>query len=182
MPAIGSSPDDPSRKLQTAVLQPEGSGYDVPQMIRPILLPLLVALLAGCQTSAGAEGGEAESGAQLVAEAAKRPGAVTLPSGIVFVPEREGSGASPSANDVVSVAYRGTLADGTEFDSTGGATAEFPLTSVIRCWTEAMQLMKVGGKATIICPPATAYGYRGAPPRVPRSATLKFEVELRGVR
>lgn len=147
------------------------------------LLPLLVLSAFGfsCATPSAAEG-DASPGALLLADAAKQPGAITLPSGIVFIPVEEGSGESPSANDVVRVRYRGTLADGTEFDSTGGKLAEFPLSNVIRCWTEAMQQMKVGGKATIICPPETAYGYRGAPPKVPRSATLKFEVELVAVR
>lgn len=151
-------------------------------MIRLCVALFSFVLCAACQTSAGAEGGESSAGARLLAESAKQPGAVTLPSGVVFIPVQEGTGPSPSANDVVKVSYRGTLADGTEFDSTRGSTAEFPLTSVIRCWTEAMQLMKVGGTATVVCPPETAYGYRGAPPAVPPSATLKFEVELRGVR
>lgn len=151
-------------------------------MKRLFVFLVLSALGLACATTSGAEGGDSSPGAQLLAEAAKQPGAITLPSGIVFVPVEEGSGASPSANDVVRVRYRGTLADGTEFDSTGDKVAEFPLASVIRCWTEGMQKMKVGGKATLVCPPETAYGYRGAPPKVPRSATLKFEVELRGVR
>lgn len=153
-------------------------------MKEPLLVIVLAALSSACQTSAGAQSGESSLGAQVLADAAKQPGAVRLPSGIVVIPVEEGTGASPSANDVVKVKYRGTLADGTEFDSTydKGAAAEFPLASVIRCWREGMQQMKVGGKATIVCPPETAYGYRGAPPKVPRSATLKFEVELLGVR
>ena len=95
----------------------------------------------------------------------------------------EGTGASPAASDVVKVHYRGTLMDGTEFDSSYARNqpAEFPLNRVIKCWTEGVQRMKVGGKAKLVCPPAIAYGERGAPGAVPPNATLNFEVELLGI-
>ena len=104
----------------------------------------------------------------------------TLPSGVKILHTTEGTGATPKASDSVKVHYRGTLADGKEFDSSYklNAPATFPLNRVIPCWTEGMQKIKVGGKATLTCPPATAYGDRGAPGAVPPNATLTFEVEL----
>jgi FKBP-type peptidyl-prolyl cis-trans isomerase FkpA len=106
--------------------------------------------------------------------------AETLPSGVKIVHTVDGTGAQPKASDTVKVHYRGTLADGTEFDSSikRGTPASFPLNRVVPCWTEGMQKIKVGGKATLTCPPATAYGSRGAGAAVPPNATLTFEVEL----
>jgi len=106
---------------------------------------------------------------------------ITTPSGIVFESVKDGSGDSPKATDKVRVNYRGTFPDGREFDSSykSGKPAEFPLNRVIRCWTEGVQLMKPGGKAKLTCPPATAYGERGAGGGViPPNATLHFEIEL----
>jgi FKBP-type peptidyl-prolyl cis-trans isomerase FkpA len=104
----------------------------------------------------------------------------TLPSGVRISHLSAGSGASPMASDTVKVHYRGTLADGKEFDSSykRNAPATFPLGRVIPCWTQGLQKMKVGGKARLVCPPATAYGDRGAGGAVPPNATLTFEVEL----
>jgi len=106
--------------------------------------------------------------------------AETLPSGVKVTHTLIGSGANPKASDAVKVHYRGTLANGTEFDSSykRGQPATFPLSRVVPCWTEGMQKIKVGGKATLTCPPATAYGDRGAGGVVPPNATLTFEVEL----
>ena len=93
---------------------------------------------------------------------------------------REGRGGNPTAADTVKVHYRGTLLDGTEFDSSyaRNAPATFPLGRVIKCWTEGVQRMKVGGKAELVCPPALAYGERGAGGLIPPNATLRFEIEL----
>ncbi len=104
----------------------------------------------------------------------------TLPSGVKIVHTTPGTGASPTAADAVKVHYRGTLADGQEFDSSyqRNSPATFPLKRVIPCWTEGLQKIKVGGKATLTCPPATAYGSRGAGGVVPPNATLTFDVEL----
>lgn len=117
-----------------------------------------------------------------LAAAASAAGAapVTLPSGLVYDSLKEGSGVSPSASSRVRVHYRGTLADGKEFDSSysRGAPSEFPLNRVIPCWTEAVQRMKPGGKARLTCPPGIAYGDRGAGGVIPPGATLTFEVEL----
>lgn len=116
----------------------------------------------------------------IAATAAKEKGAVVTPSGLVYRSLREGSGASPTAADTVKVHYRGTLANGTEFDSSykRNEPAQFPLGGVIPCWTEGVQRMKVGGKAQLVCPAAIAYGARGAGGVIPPNATLKFEVEL----
>ena len=107
----------------------------------------------------------------------------TTSSGLVFQLMKPGQGASPQATDTVRVHYRGTLLDGTEFDSSykRGQPAEFPLNRVIPCWTEGLQRMQVGATARLTCPPAIAYGARGAGNVIPPNATLKFEVELLGI-
>ena len=117
--------------------------------------------------------------ATLVA-AAKEAGAVLTPSGLVYLSLKDGTGASPAASDKVKVHYRGTFPDGKEFDSSykRNEAIEFPLSGVIKCWTEGVQRMKVGGKAKLTCPAAIAYGTRGAGGVIPPNATLLFEVEL----
>ena len=110
---------------------------------------------------------------------------VTTASGLVYESLKDGTGVSPKASDTVRVHYRGTFPDsGKEFDSSiaRGQPLEFPLSGVIPCWTEGVQKMKVGGKAKLICPPAIAYGARGAGGVIPPNATLNFEVELLSVR
>lgn len=104
----------------------------------------------------------------------------TLPSGVKIEHTAAGQGAQPTAANTVRVHYRGTLANGQEFDSSykRNAPASFPLGRVIPCWTEGLQKMKTGGKATLTCPPHTAYGERGAGGVIPPHATLTFEVEL----
>lgn len=116
----------------------------------------------------------------VTAAAAKEAGAVVTASGLVYRSLKEGAGASPGANDKVKVHYRGTFPDGKEFDSSykRNEAIEFPLSGVIKCWTEGVQRMKVGGKAKLTCPPAIAYGERGAGGVIPPNATLLFEVEL----
>ena len=109
---------------------------------------------------------------------------VTKPSGLIFESLVDGKGPSPVATDVVRVHYRGTFPDGKEFDSSfkRGEPAEFPLNGVIPCWTEGVQLMKVGGKAKLTCPPGIAYGKRGAGGVIPPDATLNFEIELLAIK
>lgn len=111
------------------------------------------------------------------------PASETLPSGVVIQHVTKGTGASPKASDTVKVHYRGTLTDGTEFDSSykRGQPISFPLNRVIPCWTEGVQKMQVGGKAKLTCPSASAYGARGVPGTIPPNATLNFEVELLGI-
>lgn len=123
---------------------------------------------------------EKQKGAEFLATCASEPGAEKLPSGLVYQAVTEGTGAAPTAANVVKVNYRGTLRDGTEFDSSykRNEPATFPLGGVIPCWTEGLQKMKVGGKAKLTCPSEIAYGDRGSPPVIPAGATLQFEVEL----
>ena len=118
-----------------------------------------------------------------LALAAAEKGAVVSESGLIFRSLKEGSGPSPEATDTVKVHYRGTFTDGREFDSSykRGSPASFPLNRVIKCWTEGVQKIKVGGKAKLTCPSAIAYGERGAGTDIPGGATLQFEVELLGI-
>ena len=135
--------------------------------------------LARTRAEARAEGEKAKSKVFLDA-AAKEPGATKTESGLVIRTLRPGTGATPTKADTVKVHYVGTLTDGTEFDSSikRGTPAEFPVTGVVPCWTEALQRMKVGEKARLVCPSAIAYGDQGRPPQIPGGATLIFEVEL----
>ncbi len=127
-----------------------------------------------------AAAGNALAQTSALESAAKEPGAVVTKSGLVFRSLTEGKGANPSASDVVTVHYKGMFPDGREFDSSysRGKPTEFPLNRVIPCWTEGVQRIKEGGKAKLTCPPAIAYGDRGAGGVIPPNAVLVFEVEL----
>jgi len=146
------------------------------------LFPNRLALLATALTLAAH--GAALAQADPLAKAAAEAGAQVTPSGLVFRSLKEGQGASPQATDVVKVHYRGSFPGGKEFDSSysRGQPASFPLNRVIKCWTEGVQKLKVGGKAKLTCPAAIAYGERGMPGGpIPPGATLQFEVELLGI-
>ena len=118
-----------------------------------------------------------------LAHFAKEKGAVTSSSGLIFISAREGTGASPRADDVVKVEYEGKLPDGTVFDASRrqGATASLSLGSVIPCLREGLQKMKAGGMARLVCPPSLAYGESGKPPSIPPRTALIFDVELMSV-
>ena len=122
---------------------------------------------------------ERAEGEVFLSEAASVDGAEKTASGLVFQSIEEGSGDSPEATDTVVVNYRGSLRDGTVFDSSyeRGQPAQISLSQVVPCWTEGIQMMKIGGKAKLICPPDLAYGDRPNGP-IPASSTLIFEVEL----
>jgi FKBP-type peptidyl-prolyl cis-trans isomerase FklB len=114
----------------------------------------------------------------------KKEGVKTLPSGLQYKVLTEGSGKAPKADDTVTVNYRGTLIDGTEFDSSykRGQPATFKVNGVIKGWTEALQLMKEGSKWQLFIPPDLGYGERGAGRNIPPNSTLIFEVELISVK
>ena len=131
-----------------------------------------------------AKAGEAkEAGAKFLAENGKREGVKTTASGLQYEVLSEGSGASPKKEDKVTVHYRGTLIDGTEFDSSiaRGQPVTFPLGNVIPGWTEGLQLMKPGAKYKLYIPANLGYGERGAGAKIGPNETLIFEVELIGV-
>ncbi|MBX5462770.1 MAG: FKBP-type peptidyl-prolyl cis-trans isomerase [Steroidobacteraceae bacterium] len=123
---------------------------------------------------------EKAAGQAFAEKEAKGKGATKTASGIVITTLKPGTGPSPGASDQVKVNYEGKLIDGTVFDSSikRGEPATFPLDGVIPCWTEALQLMKVGGKSRFVCPSSLAYGDRGSPPQIRSGATLVFDVEL----
>ena len=102
---------------------------------------------------------------------------------LVYTEVVRGTGETPKPSDTVRVHYVGTLKDGTVFDDghRKGRTAMVPLESAVRCWTQALARMKVGGRATFVCPPELAYGKAGRPPKIPPNASLVFDVELVGV-
>jgi FKBP-type peptidyl-prolyl cis-trans isomerase len=132
------------------------------------------------KTSKAAAEKEKSAGPAFIAKAGQEKGAIKTASGAVVIPIKEGTGALPKETDKVKVHYTGTLTNGKVFDSSvqRGQPAEFPLNGVIKCWTEGLQKIKVGGKARLVCPSDTAYGDQGRPPVIPGNAVLTFEVEL----
>jgi FKBP-type peptidyl-prolyl cis-trans isomerase FklB len=137
------------------------------------------------QAKAGARNKEVgdknmKEGETFLAANKKKEGVVTLPSGLQYKVTTAGNGKKPKSSDTVTTQYRGTLIDGTEFDSSykRGQPASFPVTGVIAGWTEALQLMPVGSKWLLVIPSSLAYGPRGAGQMIGPNATLIFEIEL----
>jgi FKBP-type peptidyl-prolyl cis-trans isomerase len=118
-------------------------------------------------------------GAAYLAQQAKQKGAVKTEGGAIVIPMKEGTGATPGPTDKVKVHYTGTLINGAKFDDSRERKqpAEFPLNGVVPCWTQALQKMKVGGRAKIVCPSDLAYGAQGRP-NIPANSVLNFDVEL----
>ncbi|GAA6135275.1 FKBP-type peptidyl-prolyl cis-trans isomerase [Oceaniserpentilla sp. 4NH20-0058] len=119
-------------------------------------------------------------GSEYLVETAKKEGVKSTESGLLYEVIQAGEGDSPAETDVVEVHYQGTLIDGSVFDSSieRGTPAKFPVNRVISGWTEALQLMKVGGKWRLHIPAALAYGEQSPSPKIPANSTLVFEVEL----
>ena len=124
--------------------------------------------------------------ASINAESARAEGnaAIKTKSGLEYTSLRDGTGPSPRATDTVVVHYRGTLLNGREFDNSykRDRPTEFQLDGVIKCWTEGLQMMKVGGKAELYCPSTIAYGERGTMGSIPPNASLIFEIELLAIK
>ncbi len=142
--------------------------------------------LVAKRTEEAKKAGEAnmKEGEEFLAKNKKKPGVVTLPSGLQYKILKEGTGKTPKATDTVITNYRGTLINGKEFDSSyrRGKPATFPVDQVIRGWTEALQLMKVGSKWQLFVPSELAYGPNGAGTDIGPNTTLIFEVELVGIK
>ena len=123
---------------------------------------------------------ERAASAELLAQAAREPGAQRTASGMVLLSLREGSGPSPDPGDTVQIHYHGRLRDGNVFDSSveRGTPVEVAMAGALPCWREALLRMHVGGKSRLTCPAELAYGARGDPPRVAAGAAVVYEIEL----
>jgi len=147
-----------------------------------VMMQLRTQMMAKMQAKQKAESDtNQKAGDAFLAANKTKPGVVALPDGLQYKVVTQGTGPKPTATDMVSCKYRGTLIDGKEFDSTekhGGQPLQFEVGGVIKGWTEALQLMPVGSKYQLFIPASLAYGERGAPPDIGPNSTLIFDVEL----
>src|SRR5438034_8050577 len=156
-----------------------------PQLTQDQIKEVMTAFEKDMQQKQKAAGEKnAAEGAKFLEENKKKEGVKTTASGLQYKMIKEGTGAQPKATDTVTVNYRGTLINGTEFDSSykRGEPATFPVNGVIKGWTEALQLMKAGSKYQLFIPPNLAYGERAVGPDISPNSTLIFDVELMDVK
>jgi FKBP-type peptidyl-prolyl cis-trans isomerase FklB len=141
-------------------------------------------ILPSAGPGAGALADAGRAGEAFLAENRTKPGVTTLPSGLQYRVIVKGTGRRPGSTDTVVCQYRGTLVDGTEFDSSYARSqpSTFRIDGVIPGWSEALRLMPVGSKWQVVVPPQLAYGAQGAPPGIPPNATLVFDIELVGIK
>lgn len=175
-------PEQVARGLQESMTgKQQLSDEEAQTVLQNFQRALMAAKQAEMQALAKKNG---EEGAAFLAANGKKKGVVTLPSGLQYKVITAGKGAKPKATDTVTVNYKGTLINGTEFDSSfkRGEPATFPLNGVIRGWTEALQLMPEGSKWQLVIPAALAYGDRGAGRDIGPNSTLVFEVELLSIK
>lgn len=155
-----------------------------PQMTMDQIREVMMNFEKDMQTKQAEAGKKNEADAEkFLADNKKKDGVKTTASGLQYKVMKEGNGAQPKDSDNVTVNYRGTLMDGTEFDSSykRGQPASFPVAGVIKGWTEALKLMKVGSKYQLFIPPSLAYGDHAPSPQIPPNSLLIFEVELMNV-
>lgn len=168
-----------AEELETVLKGFRAAALDKPLDVKPEdAMPKVQQLLTERQQARAEE--EKKVGAAYLEKAAKEEGVQKLPSGVLYTELKAGTGPSPAPSDTVSVHYQGTLTNGKEFDSSykRGSPTQFRLDGVIRCWTEGVGKMKVGGKSRLVCPPDVAYGERGMGGTIPPNSVLVFEVEL----
>ena len=180
-------PDELNTDLVVRGLR-DSLGEGVPQLTRPVMQDLVERLdtqrQADMQSDFTARGDQARArGQQFLEQNRQQPGVRVTPSGLHFQVLQEGTGATPGPEDQVTVHYQGELVDGTVFDSSyqRGEPITFPVRGVIAGWTEALQMMKVGGRYRLVLPPELAYGEQGAGGTIGPNETLVFEVELIGI-
>ena len=177
--ASSTSPSDAEAKAISQGLRDAITGKPEPEGLSLAAYLPKVGEMVSKRVAAKAEAEKAK-GRAYADKFSKEDGVKAIPMGGFFKALTEGTGAAPTADDTVKVHYRGTLLNGTEFDSSYARKepATFPLKNVIPCWTNGVAMMKVGGKAKLVCPSDVAYGDQGHPPTIPGGATLNFEVEL----
>ena len=177
--AASTSPSDAEAKAISQGLRDAITGKPEPDGLSMAIYLPKVGDMVSKRVAAKAEAVKAK-GRDYAEKFSKEDGVKAIPMGGFIKTLTDGSGAAPTADDTVKVHYRGTLLDGTEFDSSYARKepATFPLKNVIPCWTNGVAMMKVGGKAKLVCPSDAAYGDQGHPPTIPGGATLNFEVEL----